>query len=99
MVTLKHKGLDRGADNSKRQEMDSQNTVLSMYYTYMQKISWKQPRCPSTEEWIQKNVVLPIMEVFSWVHLDQDIEFPDSPALFLSIYCYAANHNNNGLNL
>jgi hypothetical protein len=20
--------------------------------------SWKEPRCPSTEEWIQKNVVL-----------------------------------------
>jgi hypothetical protein len=32
--------------------------------------SWKQPRCPSTEEWIQKILYIYTMEYYSPINID-----------------------------
>ena len=37
--------------------------------------SWKEPRCPSTEEWIQKNVVIYTMEYYSAIKKNEFIKF------------------------
>jgi hypothetical protein len=37
--------------------------------------SWKEPRCPSTEEWIPINVVIYIMEYYSAIKNDEVMKF------------------------
>jgi hypothetical protein len=38
---------------------DNKDTCSTMYIAalFIRARSWKEPRCPSAEEWIQKNVV------------------------------------------
>jgi hypothetical protein len=37
--------------------------------------SWEEPRCPSTEEWIQKNVVIYTMEYYSAIKNNEFMKF------------------------
>jgi hypothetical protein len=37
--------------------------------------SWREPRCPSTEEWIQKNMVHLHMEYFSALKRNEFMKF------------------------
>jgi hypothetical protein len=39
--------------------------------------SWKQPRCPSTEEWIQKMCYIYTMEYYSAIKNDELMKFLD----------------------
>jgi hypothetical protein len=39
--------------------------------------SWKEPRCPSTEEWIQKMLYIYIMEYYSAIKYNEFMKFLD----------------------
>jgi hypothetical protein len=39
--------------------------------------SWKEPRCPSTEEWIQKMWYIYTMEYYSAIKINELIKFLD----------------------
>jgi hypothetical protein len=39
--------------------------------------SWKEPRCPSTEEWIQKMWYIYIMEYYSAIKNNEFMKFLD----------------------
>ena len=55
----------------------NKNTCSTMFIAALFIIarSWKEPRCPSTEEWIQKNVVIYTMEYYSAIKNNEFMKF------------------------
>ena len=53
------------------------NTCSTMFIVALFKItrSWKEPRCPSTEEWIQKMWYIYTMEYYSVIKNNEFIKF------------------------
>ena len=58
---------------------DNKNTCSTMFITALFIItrSWKEPRCPSTEEWIQKMWYIYTMEYYSAIKNNGFMKFLD----------------------
>jgi predicted metal-binding protein len=52
------------------------NVLLQLYQVYIKTcMIWKEPRCPSTEEWIQKMWYIYTMECYSAIKSNEFMKF------------------------
>jgi hypothetical protein len=54
---------------------DSYHVFIYNKYIFIIARSWKEPRCPSTEEWIQKMWYIYTMEYYSAIENDEFMKF------------------------
>ena len=56
---------------------DNKNTCSTMFRTasFIKARSWKEPRCPSTDEWIQKILYIYTMQYYSAIKNNEFMKF------------------------